>query len=437
MTMKGAFLLFSFFLFLQSCNTTEPPPNDSSITLALEDVASVEAWIKLTTNNLQLPTDVTLNHNDQTIETINLITSDTLLYIDSLLPNTTYNFLASSIQSAAGGPVSSNQLQVTTLDTTSHDINWKVETIGGSGSFAFDVAIISENDIWMVGEFQTAESDTPYNAAHWDGLVWELERIQINNFSGLIYPTQLTSIFAFSSSDIWVFSNAGSYGHFDGTEWSSEWIPQHQGTIRKIWGSSSNNVFFVGGNGSITKFNGSGFSLMNSGTDINLTDIYGTPDGSEVWACGWNSSDGRSVLLRLNGNNWETLWERNGNNNNLPYSSFMSTLWTSGRTEFLLTGIPDGIVRHSISNLDFAKKDEFAREIFTYRIRGDNTNNVYLAGTFSSIWHFNGASWKRYDYLLNQADRLRSIDVKNGIVVAVGSRFSGLLTGALVLVGRK
>lgn len=323
------------------------------------------------------------------------------------------------------------------MDTTSHDINWEVETIGGPGSFALDVAIISDNDIWVVGEFHSAESDTPYNAAQWDGQAWNLERILIRNFSGLIYPTQLTAVFAFSSSDIWVFSNAGSYGHFDGTEWSSEWIPQHQGTIRKIWGSSSDNLFFVGGNGSITKFNGSGFSLMNSGTDINLTDVYGTPDGIEVWACGWNNNDGRSILLRLNGNNWETLWERNVNQAGFPYSGFLSSLWTNGVSEFIVTGSPDGVVRHSIIDLTLARVDSFGISNFPYRVRGEGKNEIFLAGDFSMIWHFNGITWKHFNNLLNPDDRLRSIDVRNGVIVAVGFRFSGILTGALVLVGRK
>lgn len=437
MTMRATFLIFSLILFLYYCNSIEPPPNDSTITLSLEDVSSIEAWIKVTTSSFNFPTTVTMKQTATGGITVtqNIILSsvDSVLYIDSLLPNTTYNFLASSIEP----PATSNQLQATTMDTTSHDITWEIETIGGPGSLARDVAIISNNNIWVVGEFQTAESDTPYNSAQWDGQAWNLVRIPIRNFSGLIYPTRLTAVFAFSSDDVWVFSDAGSYARFNGDSWESEWIEQQRGVMNKIWGSSPDNIYFVGSNGSITKFNGSSFLLMNSNTDINLTDIYGTPDGSEVWACGWNNSDGRSVLLRLNNNRWETLWERNGNFINLPYSSFMSTLWTNGRTEFVLTGIPDGIVRHSISNLNFAREDKFVRENFAYRLRGDNTNNIYLAGDFSSIWHFNGASWKRYDYLLNQEDRLRSIDIKNGIVVAVGFRFSGILTGALIIRGRR
>ena len=150
MNFKAALLVFSLILLLQSCNSVEPPPpNDSKINLTLEDAASVEVWIKLTTTNLQLPSDLTLKQNDQTRETIILVSSDTLLVIDSLLPNTTYNFQASSIQPQ----VTSNLLQVTTMDTTSHDIIWEVETVGNPGSFAFDVAIITEDEIWALVEY--------------------------------------------------------------------------------------------------------------------------------------------------------------------------------------------------------------------------------------------------------------------------------------------
>jgi hypothetical protein len=435
--MKKALILFGLIFSIPACNTTEPPPPEKTITLSLEDAASIEAWIKLTTTNFQLPAAITLKQNNTVTQDIVLSNADTLLYIDSLFPNQQYTFQASSIQNQ----VYSNKLSITTMDTTSHDITWEVETIGGPGSFVLDVAIINENAIWVVGEFQTAESDTPYNAANWNGQQWDLIRIPAvpwYNPDIFVYD-EISTLIAFESDDIWFSEDLGTIVHWDENSYTSYIIGanQAQGTIKKFWGLSSDEIYLVGTNGSITKFNGSSFIKMNSNTDINLTDIYGTPDGIEVWACGWNNSDGRSVLLRLNNNRWEILWERGGNTNNLPYSTFLSTLWTSGRSEFLLTGIPDGIVRHSISNLNFTREDNFVRESFGYRIRGDETNNVFLAGDFASIWHFNGASWKRYDYLINQEDRLRSIHVKNGIVAAVGFGFSNILPGALIIRGRR
>jgi hypothetical protein len=71
------------------CDTTDPPDN-KSLTLKLEDVSCTEAWIELTTTNLQLPATITLKQTNPTGDTkshiLNLNTKDSLLYIDSLLP---------------------------------------------------------------------------------------------------------------------------------------------------------------------------------------------------------------------------------------------------------------------------------------------------------------------------------------------------------------
>lgn len=64
-----SFLLFYFFpivlflLFTTSCNTTEPPSNQTLI-LKIEDVSCTEAWIQLTSNNLQLPATMNLLKNN-------------------------------------------------------------------------------------------------------------------------------------------------------------------------------------------------------------------------------------------------------------------------------------------------------------------------------------------------------------------------------------
>jgi hypothetical protein len=304
---------------------------------------------------------------------------------------------------------------VTTLDTTNHDINWEVNTIGDAGSYARDVSIIGANDIWIVGEFHSTESDTPYNAAHWDGQAWNLVQIPIRNFSGLIYPTRLTAVFAFNSDDVWVFSDAGSYARYNGNSWESEWIEQRRGTILKIWGFSSDQLYFVGTDGSLTKFNGSSFSLMNSGTDINLTDIYGTSDGSEVWACGRETGQ-RSIILRLRGNVWERIWE----------NQFFS--W--------FTGAALGLYRQSYSNNSVIDHSVFNNQNAFHRVRGSSSNDIIAVGDDAMIWHFNGSSWHWYHTLFDEESVLLSVDVKNNLIVAIGSRTVNFSTNALVFVGR-
>jgi len=87
------FLLLLFLFTIISCDTNEPPTN-SSISLKLEDVSCTEAWITLTTTNLQLPVTITLKKNNVAQNNI-LCYGDTLLYIDSLLHKQTYSFVAS------------------------------------------------------------------------------------------------------------------------------------------------------------------------------------------------------------------------------------------------------------------------------------------------------------------------------------------------------
>lgn len=78
-----AFLVLIVFLLPHyACNTTEPPSKETFL-LKLEDVSCTEAWLQLTTPNIQIPNTITLYINNQPKETINLSTADTLLYIDS------------------------------------------------------------------------------------------------------------------------------------------------------------------------------------------------------------------------------------------------------------------------------------------------------------------------------------------------------------------
>ena len=135
---------------LSSCNKNPVPPEQQpQISLSLEDFSCTEAWLKLTTANNSFPAAVELLKNNIHSETINLTSADTILYIDSLLPNKTYN-LSSIIQSnnppagEAGQTIRSESLPITTLDTTSHNFTWQTWTFGGdAGSCTlYNVAII-------------------------------------------------------------------------------------------------------------------------------------------------------------------------------------------------------------------------------------------------------------------------------------------------------
>ena len=284
MSKKLVVLLFIFIGLLHSCNTTEPPPppppdEKPTLMLTLEDASSIEAWIKLTTTNLQLPATVNLKQSASGGATVTqdivLSYADTVIYIDSLLPNTTYSFHA-AIQPSNQAEVKSNELNVTTMDTTSHNFTWQTWTFGEHGSSVlYDVAIINTDNIWAVGEIYMNDSlgkpdPTFYNAAHWDGQKWELKRIF---YKGGIWT--IRTIFAFNENDIW-FS---AFVRYDGENFIELPIPNILigWSINKIWGTSSEDLYIVGNGGNIVHYSGptGGWQKIESGTELNINDIWG------------------------------------------------------------------------------------------------------------------------------------------------------------------
>jgi hypothetical protein len=434
-------LLISTFISF-SCNSVEPP-SGIEISLKLEDVSCTEAWITLS-SNLKLLAIIELKQNSQAVKTINLTKSDSLLYIDSLLPNTSYQIQASSSQYR----VTSNQLQLTTLDTTSHNFSWQTWTFGEhSSSSLYDVAIIGENNIWAVGEIYMNDSlgqsdPQPYGIAHWDGTDWKLFKVPYHDFNQTVkYPGPLFSI-DIIDGEIYVVSYANLL-KWTGSDWEEvaffmEHIP-FDGQVLKMWGTDQNNIYCVGRSGSIYHYFGSDWQKLVSGTDIRLTDIYGTDDGKNLWACGWDNNHTGGIILSIENSDTKVIWD--GISVNGEYLNFINTLWTNGGQFWLAGGF---VFKQSVLFQDKGHLVRIPTETgsklfdpgnFVLSIRGTGKNNIFLAGDLGMLWHFNGVSWHKYEELYSQQldRRLYSISAKDNIVVAVGWKDSN----AWIVLGTK
>ena len=192
-----------------SCDSTEPI-SGKTLTLELKDVSCTEAWLQFTSTGLQLPNTLTLYIDDKIDETIELSTEDTLLYIDSLLPNKSYK-VKTALNTTDNQQLVTNEVTFITMDTTSHNFTWQTFTFGEhSSSTLYDVAIINENDIWAVGEIYINDSlgnpdPNAYNVVHWDGNNWELKKITVT-YKGNETLAPLKGVFALSDGKI-VFSS--------------------------------------------------------------------------------------------------------------------------------------------------------------------------------------------------------------------------------------
>ena len=413
------FLLAAAFIFssliLLSCKKDNPVPPEQQpqVNLTLEDVSCTEAWIKLSTNNISIPTDVELQKDGSFYRTISLNLPDTVLYIDSLLPNKTYSF-KSIIQSV--NQSIRDSVSVATLDTTSHNFTWQTWTFGGqAGSCTlYDVAIIDENNIWAVGEIYLNDSlgnTISYNAVHWDGTNWEVKRIlYLNGFA------PMTAIRAFNENDIWF--GIGYLIHWDGTSYKEMSIPDWHIRTNKIWGTSSNNLYIVGNNGNIAHYQNDQWSRIESGTDLNINDIYGAYNNrTNKWEI---LTPAANVLQSLDR---DLLFITNNSAEHLdtsPVTGTLRTAWFIPDRIYLIGG--GGIYKKALlTDSLWEAKHKGITNYSTNRIRGNALNNIVLTGGGGEILHYNGYSFKSY---LNQTQingNYYSVDLKNNMIIFVGN----------------
>jgi hypothetical protein len=421
----GISILFILYL---SCNspTQPPPPGNGLLTLSLTDVSCTEAWIELKTNGVALPVNVSLLANNSLITQINNLNhSDTTIYVDSLLPNKSYQLQAQISQSIL--VTSSNKLAVQTLDTTSNNFTWQTFTFGdpnGGSCSLNDVAVIDANDIWAVGEIfmddSTGQPDPlQYNAIHWNGNNWTVIRIPYY-YQGQPYYNPIQTVFAFSSNDIWFAGNGVL--HWDGNQYNPVPLPSNvwgQDQINKIWGSSDNDLYIVGNSGSIAHYNGTTWQKIESGTQYPSTDVWGISNMgsvSKVIAVAYPPGPGESTIFSLiSGSAIDTL--------DLPGERFGS-IWTYGMKTYA-----GGLKTWVSTNNNWKQALDNG-----YRIRGSQYNNI-IGALINKIVHFNGTRWQNIVGVPSEFST-NGVSTKDNIVVVVGSIVNGGVVGqAAIVVG--
>jgi hypothetical protein len=408
-------------LIVIDCREDATSPTPLTISISAEDVGVTDAIIKLRAESGEFgATSFQLRRNGKTIFTLTpppLVQHsilDTVVLDDSLSPNQSYTYKAYRMIATAAID-SSTPLTLTTMDTTSHNFTWQIDTLGdGNSSVLRDVAIINDTLAYAVGEIYKKDSTgqfetTMYNIAKWNGHDWKLERAYFY-WQGQPYVTQLYSIFAFAEDDIWV-GTGGPY-HWDGHTWTTYNMNGiFNGVINKFWGTSSSNLFIVGTNGSIAHFNGSSWRKIESGTTTDINDVWGvlnTASSKQEVYCAvsdiWVRKD-RKILKITNINHVDSIeWSPNRS---------ITSVWTN--KGFPLYACGDGIFENS---RNYWKEVNIGVNIFSNRVRGNNVNDIFIVGPFGLFAHFNGVSWK-----LLQAGALGdyvSVCTKGNLVIAVG-----------------
>ncbi|MBX2991123.1 MAG: glucosyl transferase [Bacteroidetes bacterium] len=435
-----AFILCFFPIVLgllaaEGCKKEPPVVPEPTLSLTAVDASCTEAWLKPTTT--QLPATVRLLRDGQRVSDLRLLTSDSLVIDEGLLPNRAYTYQLQRLNDNSTVIETSASAQVTTMDTTSHAWLFDPPVLLGDGSSSvlYDVAIINDTLVYAVGEIYKRDSlgnwdPNAYNLVKWNGREWQLMRIQFYTFCGQSgtgsYPTK--SIFAFSPTDIWIGMDGSQVVRWNGGSQSAPTCTPV--SINKLWGNSSTGeLYAVGNGGGIAIRSPSGtWRRLESGTTGNLVDVWGFTNplngNAVVFAVGGTSNDVRLLSLSPAGARDTLSW----------YSTLsIGSVWTVNRFRTYVSGVGIWRYRHP----SWHQMEGVPPSVSVRRIRGSTDNNIVAVGWHGRLAHFNGVSW-RMATEIPSSYYFESVAVSQDMVVAVGYTVSGFFSDrALIIMGRR
>ena len=267
-----------------------------------------------------------------------------------------------------------------------------------------------------------------YGVAIWDGQSWELKKLFYNTNS----PVMPRGIFVLNTNEMYLA--AGSIFRWDGVSSTAQMVfsrlslPDPNGTIEKLWGESNSQIYGVGNAGSIVFHNGVSWQIIVSGTDVDLLDVWGSPDGSVVWACGYYRDRAGTYLLRSTGGSFEIVYDGTANEFRIlqdTISGAMTSVYTPYE-KIIFVCTTSGVYNSPSNTNGGGKRLSFTPGQFpglTYRLRGNGVNDFTIAGDHAFIGHYNGYSWRNFNELYASDIRLLSVAQKEDLVVAVGYQY--------------
>ena len=444
-------LIFCFTVF--SCHDNPVGAENADMQLSAVDVGVTDILLRVRVAQSNKSRVLTLKRDGQILLTSHYFGLDTTLLDTSLLPNHSYKYTANLVDYSTSW--SSNvELSLTTMDTTSHDFIWHIDTLGDGGSSSLrDVAIVNDTCVFVVGEIHVRDSSGNwdpnfYNVGEWNGSRWKLHAFlfPLYNYDCTVAgytPVQVNTISAFGPKKVLLNGvalwNGDSLEHLPCIPPS---ILVRRGEITKTWGTSENDFFVVGTKGMILHFAHGSWSWMESGTDVDLLDVWGSPDGKVVWTCGYYSSSYGTYLFRNGGSGWSLIYDGTAHEFEIhddSLSGAYSTLYTS-RSNVVYVGASAGVYRTTQDAGGAARRLSFTPTFFPgfpNRLRGNDANDLIVVGFYNMIAHYNGSSWLYYQQFYNQDEHLFSVDVKRNLLVAVGEIYDPIDRKGLVIIGRR
>ncbi len=410
--------------FVHSCNNEPPTKPDEPIALSLSllDSTCTDVELKLSApsaSGQRLVIERYAQPAPVVIFDAVLNKPDTSILDTDLLPNTTYTYRAYHLANNAKRD-STPTLLARTMDTTSHDWTWTMQTFGDFGSSAFyDVAIVNDTLAYAVGEIYLRDSlgqtdPQPYGFAIWNGQTWTFQKVPMRDYGTTeLFPGRLFTILALGANNVYACSYANLL-HWNGNSWQEKAffmteIP-FNGQVNKMWGDNANNIYCVGRTGAIYHYNGSSWRKIESGTSLDIYDIYG--DGEEVLAVGSSPrTTFERLILKISNQQSQVV-------SATPIANPLSALWFRRHRQYWVSG--SGVYQKRHLGEDLWKDYDDITPFYTFSMAGSDVNDVFAVGGFGEVMHYNGISWYSYYEQLQVNGNYLGVAQQRNLSIVVG-----------------
>lgn len=301
-------------------------------------------------------------------------------------------------------------------DSAAHAFTWTEYSIPGVSSLT-GVAVYSDNKIYVFGEKLYLFNGTTFV----EKKVFVGSTTRSPNFADRY-------IFPLSPEHYWAVNYGGAYyGDAGFVDEYRDLTPYSDGTLRACWGTSKNDMFFVGDYGAVTHFDGTTWTKMPRVTTKNLYSVWGTSH-NDVWAAGFNEETAESVLIHYNGSSWteqnlseigsigfakhalQAVWAVDSSGHKIVVASG-SLLWR--KTDNLSWRSDSGYILNRVSDGGF----------IGLASKGNSVNDFVAVGGWGFTSHWNGKTWKRYDELYSYGASnyaTYAFDMKGNTICLVG-----------------
>jgi hypothetical protein len=243
-----------------------------------------------------------------------------------------------------------------------------------SPSYTWAMSVAPDGQPWTVA--YGVRTKTPFAWVHHD-LSWP------DLVSPFIVHNELYSVFALSSTDVWVGGRQGYVGHYNGAQWQ-QYRPAAP-EAEAIWGAATNDVWLLYDSGLRYHWNGTTLATMPT-SNVRYLGAWGT-SANDVWGFGETVIDSKyyPAVDHFDGTAWQRIV--------LPGFGTVIAFWNSGPNDLYAVISLNGTTRlvHGDGTTWSAPIGPTGMQVIN--VWGRAANDVWIVGRQGAIARFDGTSW--------------------------------------------